>query len=341
MPNIWLSAALIGITLLTSLLAAFKDLLPAFPREVMIGVASLSAIGAVLQTYRDVQGLKIRNSSVALAEGIQPIANAPKKQFTSKEETLYASLREDADRYRSAKIKLFFSPSISSESLYFLGLIAFNQRNLPEAEENLKIALRLDRNHTKAFNLLLQLYQSAAMTSLSRADVSTAEVYLTEAEQLMSELPAEPDLRTVTLVGYAYKSLGQVYAGRDPALSERYWDKAGETFEKVLAIEPNDANALNGFGNVLDHRGSYAEALAKHEAALQLAPNYTAAANDAAIVCEELMRQETDADAKASQKNRALEYWERAIALSKRDPQFQQDYEPRIRAHIEKVLRAP
>ena len=119
-------------------------------------------------------------------------------------------------------------------------------------------------------------------------------------------------------------------------MSETNWREAGRVFEKVLAIEDENPDALNGMGNVLHHKGRLEEALGKHEAALAIAPNYTAAANDAALVCEGLMSQE--ASREEMWKDKAKEYWERAIELSRDDPQLPADYASRVRNHLQSLL---
>lgn len=125
------------------------------------------------------------------------------------------------------------------------------------------------------------------------------------------------------LLGYLYKSLGQVYKKQDLNLSEQYWQRVGEIFEMVLTREPENAGALNGLGNVLYHNGNFTVALEKHQAALKLTPNYTAAANDAALVCEALMKQEPE---KVDiWRHQAIDYWELALELSIKDPQFDQN----------------
>ncbi len=99
-----------------------------------------------------------------------------------------------------------------------------------------------------------------------------------------------------------------------------------------MAYDKN-AGALNGLGNVLYHNRNFRAALEKHQAALKLNDNYTAAANDAALVCEALMKQEPEkVDIWRQQ---AIDYWELALELSIKDPQFDQNYQNKVRRHIQ------
>ncbi len=337
--NIWLSVTLIFVTLIVTVLGVSKDIIPEkkVPSWLIILTATLTGVGGLLQGYQDYKGLDFSRKASNLSEGISETVEAPQKSLTGEEEQIYANLKKEADHFRSSQIKLFFSPSLSSEFLYKLGLLAFNQRDHAEAEKNLKYALELDENNVKAFNLLLQLYQSTAMMRIDQRDLQQAETYLREAERLISEFPTKGDLKTITLLGYLYKSLGQVYEKTNPTLSEQYWQRAGEVFEMVLAREPESAGALNGLGNVLDHNGNPVVALEKYQAALKLIPSYTAAANDAAIACEALMKKEPEKVNIWRQK--AIDYWELVLELSENDPQFDQEYRERVRRRIE-YLRA-
>lgn len=206
MDKLWLSIisiALIFISLVLTLVGVYKDIVPKkkIPSWLIFSTAILTGVGGLLQAYQDYSALQFAKEADALSEGIPVNAEAPPKPLTKKEEKLYTTLKEEASRFRSAQIKLFFSPSLNSESLYNLGLVAFNQRDFAEAEKNFKYALQLDNNNLKAFNLLLQLYQSTAMMHLDRGDIQQAETYLREAERLISDFPTEGNLQTVTLLG--------------------------------------------------------------------------------------------------------------------------------------------
>lgn len=332
MRHIWLSVTLIVIALIINLLGVFKDaFLPQkTPRWFFFVIAILPILGAVLQIYQDVKSLKIDKGVTSLAAGITPQSDP--KTFTQEEQELLLSLIKEVNRVQPGESKLFVAPSISSKTFYNLGLVAFNQRDFVQAENYLKASLKEDENEISAFNLLLQLYQSAAMNHLQDREIEAAELSLKKAAQLMDNAPPGINLRTVTLMGYIYKSLGQVYEKSDPQVSEKYWEEAGKIFNQALVSNEKDPGALNGIGNVLTHEGRLLEALEKHVRALEVAPNYTAAANDAAIVCEMLMRQ--DPSRKEEWKTKGIEFWELAVELSKNDPQFPSEYASQISNRI-------
>lgn len=332
MGHTWLSVTLIVIALIINLLGVFKDaFLPKkTPRWFFFAMAILPILGAMLQIYQDAKGQQIAKGATSLAAGITPQSDP--KPLTPEEQELLVNLIRDVSSVQPGESRLFVAPYVSSKTFYDLGLVAFNQRDFVQAEEYLKAALKADGNNISAFNLLLQLYQSAAMNHLQDGEIEAAELSLKKAAQLKDNAPPGIDLRTVTLIGYLYKSLGQVYEKSNPQLSEEYWEEAGKIFEEVLISEEKDPGALNGMGNVLFHKRRFREALKKHERALEVAPNYTAAANDAAIVCEHLMEQ--DLSRREEWKTKAIGFWELAVRLSKDDPQFPPEYPLRIRDRI-------
>ncbi len=334
----WLNWVLIVVALATTLLGVAKDILPNVPKVLMLITAVVTVAGAVLKFYQDARGQSLSNQTTMLAENVPASPDAPSKVLSNDHQRLYANIKEEAKRFRRSKIKLFFSPSIDAGTLYRLGLLAFNQRDPTEAEINLKYALELDPDHTDAFNLLLQLYQSEAMKRLQRGEYDQVEEYMQEAQRLVADSAIEGDLRTMTLLGAVYKTLGQVYERRGKqAVAEQYWKQAGEIFTQLHARAPEDPSILVGLGNFLDHQREFHAALGRYEAALDAAPKYTAAANDAAIACMKLMQQ--DSEQMAQWQEKACAYWQKAISLSKHDPQFDDNYRAVARRQMAKVCQ--
>lgn len=343
MEKFWLPLTLIIIALLTSIFGIAKDVLPRklFPSWLMYLMVGITAIGAVLQFYQAYQGLRAQNMVGELSAGIEPVADAPRKTFTTNEQRIYAEVKNEVERFRKAPVKLFLAPAIDADTLYKLALIQFNQRNFIDVEVNLKYALKLDSEHKDSYNLLLQLYQTEAMHSLQKGDYEDAEEHLRNADRLLGKMPQGIDNKTVALIGYVYKSLGQVYAKSDADRSRQYWAQAKEVFKSALALNEKDPNTLNGLGNIFYFQQQYPEALARHKEALLQAPNYTAAANDAALVCEALMcqslAQQKDGDVDAWRRE-AISFWEKAIQLSPSDPLFEPSY-PSSVSHRVDMLR--
>ena len=54
------------------------------------------------------------------------------------------------------------------------------------------------------------------------------------------------------------------------------YTQAIQSFDKALAIDPNDKYALHGKGNALDRLGNYAEAIQYYDKALEIDPDYEA-----------------------------------------------------------------
>ena len=154
-----------------------------------------------------------------------------------------------------------------------------------------------------------------------------------EAQRLVADSAVEGDLRTMTLLGAIYKTRGQVYERRgENEAADQCWERAGDVFKRLNARAPDDPSIRVGVGNVLDHRRELEGALDEYEAALGVAPNYTAAANDAAIVSTRLIHQ--DPENAASWQAKACEYREKAIVLSKSEPQFDDRYRNQARRQM-------
>lgn len=288
-------------------------------------MAFLPTIAAILQVYQITDTKKDEKGVTHLTSDITPESN--RKALSPEDQELLMKIKK-----KIGKSKLF-TPELSSKTYYNLGLLFFNQRDFAQAEKYLKAAIQADENDISAVNLLLMIYQSAAMNHLTDREYEAALLSLTKAEQLIEGLPSGINLTTVTMFGYVYKSLGQVYKNIDSTLSESYWEKAGKMFETVINANVKESGALNGLGNVYHHKQRYKEALQKYEEALEITPHYAAAANDAAMACEDLMRQ--DQAKREEYKIKAIQYWGKAIQLSKNDPQFTPEYGDKIVRRIQ------
>lgn len=337
MMNIGVSVTLILIALVINLLGVYKDvLLPKrTPRWFLFLLTIPLIMAAALQIFQDIKAHQIDEDSAQLVAGINS-ESAP-RTLTPEEEKLAGRLREKVAGVEPGKSKLFVAPDISSSTFFNLGLLAFNQRNFSEAEYYLDAALKADQANMAAFNLLLQLYQAAAMNHLQDGEKAAARQALINATGLLEKAPPGMNLRTYTLAGYIYKTLGQLYQSQDKERSEQYWQKAGVYFKNVLDLNGRDPGALNGLGNVLFQQGKLQEALQMYEKALRIAPTYAAASHDAAMVCERLMNR--DLPRKAEWRTKAIEFWERFIELSRDDPQISPEYADRIRERIRRLSR--
>ena len=340
MEKFWLPLIILVITLLIAFFGIVKEILPSklyrsWPMYIMV---LMMGVGALLQFYQGYRGLYAQNKTSELAADIEP--GADKKPLTPNEQQIYAELGNIAKQFREAPVKLFVTPSVGVDTLYKLALIQFNQRNYADAEMNLRYALELDSEHKDSYNLLLQLYQTEAMHFLHKGDYKSAGERLKSASYLLEKKPQGIDDKTVVLIGYLYKTLGQVNARSDVGRAKRYWKDAEQAFKFALLLNEKNPDAINGLGNILQFQGEYLKALEKHKEALRLAPNYTAAANDAglasrALMCQSLAQQkDNEAD---KWRREAISFWERAIQLSQTDPGFESSYASSMSYHVNRL----
>lgn len=100
----------------------------------------------------------------------------------------------------------------------------------------------------------------------------------------LKSFPDDADFHA--LMGYTLKDM---YQGSKNLLSleqrRAYLSRARTSFEKALQLDPRNASAHNGMGNVLFFEGQFDEAIKEHDKALQLANgNYPAAEHDKRLV---------------------------------------------------------
>jgi tetratricopeptide (TPR) repeat protein len=115
------------------------------------------------------------------------------------------------------------------------------------------------------------------------------------------------------------------------ARAERFYDEAGRhyaeaerIFEQALRLDPDDAPAQLGMGNVLYARNKLDEAYAACSRAAELIPNYTSAYHDLALVCQQKMA--TDPGEADRWCRRALAAWQRTLELMQGDAAYTTDY---------------
>ena len=102
--------------------------------------------------------------------------------------------------------------------------------------------------------------------------------------QALRSFPDDANLHA--LAGYAAKN---VYASSKgilpPETRKLYLSRARASFEQALKLDPKNAGAVNGMGNVLFYEGRFDEAIRHHEQAINLAGGkYEAAAHDLDLV---------------------------------------------------------
>lgn len=129
--------------------------------------------------------------------------------------------------------------------------------------------------------------QSAAFAELGRdraKAIALIDRNLTRIAEARRSFPSDVELRV--LAGYAAKN---AYASSKDLLPtarrQGYLNLAADSFEAALALQPGNAGAVNGLGNVAFYRGRFDTAIELHRKALALTGgNYPAARHDLELV---------------------------------------------------------
>lgn len=209
------------------------------------------------------------------------------------------------------------------ETAYRLGMLAAYRRDYDTALSYFRQATQADPEYRDAFAALSWLQQYLAMSDLGAGNFDAVLDRLAEARE--AAMHTDP-LRASDIAqrGYIYKTLAQVAESRhQEAEREKYYSEAGRFFEQATKLDPHDASAQNGLGNVLCARRDLDGAIAAYRRAINLAPGYTAAHHDLALAFEQKITAEPPA---AKQwRERALEAWQEAYRLAPSDPGFSAD----------------
>ena len=209
------------------------------------------------------------------------------------------------------------------QALYELGRLAAYRRDYDAALGYFRQATQADSEYTDAFKAIVWLQQSRAMDDIRTQDYDAATGKLTDARAAaMHTDPLDPE--ALALRGYVAKSLAQVAEARgDQEGRRKYYQEAARFFEHVVRLEPDDANAHNGLGNVAYALGDLEAAIAAYNRAIELVPRYTAAHHDLALAYEGRMQADPAHADRWCQK--ALRAWQRAYELAPDDPGFSAD----------------
>jgi tetratricopeptide (TPR) repeat protein len=245
--------------------------------------------------------------------------------------------------------------------LYYLGRNAYYQRRYSLALDYFDQATEADPGLTDAYEMICHVQQSLAMRDIQQRNYDAAELKLIKAHEAAKQ--TDPlDAQALALRGFVFKSFAQVATGRGYraraegeayekeqrveearelyARADRFFKKAGghyaqaeRYFEQALRLDPDDAAAQLGMGNVLYARGKLDEAYAACSRATELMPKFTSAHHDLALVCEAKMAADP---ARADYWCRAaLAAWRRTCELMQGDAAYAPDYASK---HIEPLI---
>jgi len=201
-----------------------------------------------------------------------------------------------------------------------LGMLAAYRRDYDAALDYFHQATQADPEYSDAFEAIAWLLQSRAMDDIFKQDYTAAANKLLEAHTAAQHTdPLDP--HALALRGYIAKTLAQIAAaGGHQADREKYYQEAARMFEHVVKLNPENASAQNGLGNIQYALGNFDAAIAAYQRAIALTPTYTAAHHDLALAYEGKMQTEP---AKAFDwRRKAVQAWQRTYQLAPNDPIF-------------------
>jgi tetratricopeptide (TPR) repeat protein len=227
----------------------------------------------------------------------------------------------------------------SAETLLRLGKLAAYDRDYEEAVSYFRQASQADPGYEAAWEAIVWLQQARAMHDIQARDYDAAVGKLAEARSAANHTdPLDP--RALAMRGYIAKTLAQISetrmnqltrkehltlaqiseAGKNQQARLEHLEEAKRFFGHVVQLNPEEAGAWNGLGNVQAMLGDEDAAIGSYERAIELEPNYTAAYHDLGISCEAKMT--ANPDDKEQWCRRALDAWQSAYALAPMDPGF-------------------
>jgi tetratricopeptide (TPR) repeat protein len=214
--------------------------------------------------------------------------------------------------------------SLTPQAAYHLGMLAVYSREYDTALGYFREATQADPEFSDAFEAIAWLRQSRAMDDINAQNYAAAMEKLSDARS--AALHTDPlDPGALTQRGYIAKTMAQVAEALDDRLSrQKYYEEAAKLFQHVVQLEPNNAGAHNGLGNIEHALGNLDAAITAYHRAIELLPSYTAAHHDLALAFEGKMQ--SDQIHKDDWCTKAVEEWQRTYDLAPNDPGFSAEY---------------
>lgn len=221
---------------------------------------------------------------------------------------------------------------ISAQALCDLGRLAASRRQYEEAVSYFHQATQTDPEYSDAYEAIVELQQSRAMHDIQARNYDAAMAKLAEARTAaMHTDPLDP--QALALRGYIAKTLAQIAEARgNQPERQAYYDEAARFFSHVVQLDPGNASAHNGLGNVEHARGNLDRAIAAYNRAIELIPYYTAAYHDLALAFEDKMEAEPQRRNKWCKE--ALRAWQEAYRLAPNDHTFSERDVVMVGQHI-------
>jgi tetratricopeptide (TPR) repeat protein len=214
--------------------------------------------------------------------------------------------------------------SATPQALYRLGMLAAFDRNYESALGYFRQATEADPEYTEAFKAIAWLQQGLAVFDINTQQYEAAQAKLSEARAAAAQ--TDPlDAEALALRGFIVKTLAQVAeATQDPAGRAKYNREAERFFKHVLRLEPDNASAHNGLGNVHYALGNLNAAIASYQRAIQRAAAYAEAHHDLSLAFEGKMQ--TDPNHADRWGRKALAEWRTTYQLALNHPIFPVDH---------------
>ena len=172
-------------------------------------------------------------------------------------------------------------------SIYLLGSLFIQTKNLNKAKTLLQRAIQIDPNYSDAhYNLgnalaELQEFEKAIICFKKAAEIN----------------PKNAD--THNNLGNLLKKIGQI-------------QEAENCYKKAIEINPNYVNAYNNLGTIFQKRNNFKEAIKFYEKTIQLEPNFANAYNNLGLIFHEL-----------EEYQKAISHYKKAIKIK---PNYSETY---------------
>jgi protein O-GlcNAc transferase len=185
------------------------------------------------------------------------------------------------------------------DALHLLGMVAYQTRNLHQAEELIGKAIKVNPNDAAAYSnrgiVLADLKRlDEALASYDKAIAlkpDYAEAYNNRGNALKNLKRLDEALASYDKAIALKPDYAEAYYNRGNALKDlKRLDEALASYEKAIALKPDYAEAYNNRGNALQDLKRLDEALASYDEAIALKPDYAEAYNNRGNALKDLKR---------------------------------------------------